>query len=91
MSRNLVLAWDPHRKGFDAGMSFPGKFNDSNSTRWHHSHDHMISLPDERAIVCYCTFATSRKLKGDMIKSKESNLEEIDERIEKDKTLTYAR
>ena len=50
-----------------------------------------MALPDGFVVVCDSAFMTSGKLKGKIVKLKETNLENGDERTDKDKALTHIR
>ena len=43
---------------------------------WCHVYDHRTTLPDGHALACDFTFMISRKLKGKIVKFKETTLED---------------
>ena len=50
-----------------------------------------MALPDGSVVVCDSTFMTSGKLKGKIIKLKETTIENGEERSEKDNALIHIR
>ena len=88
-NKYLVLAWDPRKKIFSAGVNFPGNFHDSKSTLWCYAHDHAMDLPNGCVLACDSAFVTSKQLKGKIVKLKETTLEDGEKRMDEDKALTY--
>ena len=87
----MALVWDPRGKVISAAANLHGNFHDSKSTLWCYAHDHVMALCDGHVLVCDSAFVTSEKLKGKMVKLKETTLEDGEEIMDEDKALTCTR